>query len=66
MYAENQQKVEEKYLVCLDSLRSSGVTNMFGAVPYLMEKFPELTRREATDILVSWMETFEDRHPEEE
>lgn len=42
----------------LDDLRESGVTNMFGAVPYLMEEFPELTKVEARKILAEWMGTF--------
>lgn len=29
----------EKYFDFLDDLRESGVTNMFGATPYLIEEF---------------------------
>jgi hypothetical protein len=36
---------------------------MFGATPYLMEAFPELTKLRAAKILASWMNTFVDRHP---
>jgi len=57
-------KYEEKYYLYLDSLRESGATNMFGAVPFLREVFPELTKREAQNILVDWMETFEERQKE--
>lgn len=42
----------------LDELRESGETNMFGALPYLMNEFPELTKKEARAILNEWMETF--------
>lgn len=42
----------------LDDLRESGVTNMFGARPYLMKEFPELTSGEAGDILKEWMNSF--------
>jgi len=49
-----------EYLEYLDGLRESGVTNMYGAVPYLMEEF-ELDRREAGAVLVEWMQTFSER-----
>ena len=42
----------------LDALRESGVTNMFGAGPYLVAEFG-LTSREAREILAEWMRTFE-------
>lgn len=42
----------------LDELRESGVTNMFGARPYLQEAFPELTEQEARIILSEWMMSF--------
>lgn len=42
----------------LDELRDSGETNMFGAVPYLIEEFPELSKQEAKKILTEWMESF--------
>lgn len=32
----------EKYFVYLEQLRQSGRINMFGAIPYLQMKFPEL------------------------
>ena len=41
----------------LDKLRESGVTNMFGAVPYIMEEF-SLERKEARNILTNWINTF--------
>ena len=44
----------------LDALRDSGVTNMFGAGPYLQEAFG-LSRYEAKDVVLAWMETFHDR-----
>jgi hypothetical protein len=42
----------------LDALRKSGETNMFGARVYLMDEFPDLTKRLAQAILLEWMETF--------
>ena len=46
----------------LDLLRISGATNMFGATPFIQQRFPEMSRKEAIDALVEWMETFEKRH----
>lgn len=46
------------YWIYLENLRKSGVTNMFGAVPYLMEEF-ELSSSDAKDILVDWMENYD-------
>lgn len=43
------------YYDYLDALRESAVTNMFGARPYLMEEFPDLSADEALDILKAWM-----------
>jgi len=50
-----------EYFEYLDDLRESGVTNMFGAAPYLQEAFG-LSRYEARDVLLKWMETFNERH----
>ena len=38
-------------------LQESGVTNMFGAVPYLVEH-QGLDRREATEVLGTWMDNY--------
>ena len=46
-----------EYYVFLEVLRQSGVTNMFGATPYLREEFG-LGRREAIKILSSWMDNY--------
>ena len=54
-------KYEEKYYLYLDDLRESGVTNMFGAAPYLQAAFPELSQQEAMNILIDWMKTFGER-----
>ena len=35
----------------LDELRESGETNMFGAVSFLMEEFPDLSKSEAKAVL---------------
>lgn len=49
-----------KYFEYLDRLRESGVTNMFGAVPYLQQEFPELSfnRAQAVYILRQWMASY--------
>ena len=53
--------MEEKYFKYLDRLRRAGVTNMFGAAPYLQEEFG-LDSKEARDVLLKWMDTFQERH----
>jgi hypothetical protein len=49
---------KKDYFDYLDALRESGVTNMFGAAPYLMDEFG-LTRYQAKDVLLEWMQSFE-------
>lgn len=46
----------------LDELRESGITNMFGARPYVMREFPTLAKEEAGTMLSEWMRTFGTRH----
>ena len=53
MNEEFKQEVFD-YLV---ELRNSGVTNMFGAAPYLQQAFG-LTRHEARKVLGEWMNSF--------
>ena len=52
---------DDIYFEYLDDLRDSGATNMYAAVPYLVEKFG-LSMSEATDVLARWMESYSDRH----
>lgn len=52
---------DDIYFEYLDDLRDSGTTNMYGAVPYLVEKFG-LSMSEATDVLVRWMESYPNKH----
>jgi hypothetical protein len=49
-------------LTYLDELRESGVTNMFGAGPYVSGEFG-LTPAQARAVVSYWMATFEERHP---
>jgi hypothetical protein len=45
------------YYDYLEELRQFGVTNMFGAVPYLMREF-DLSHDEASKILSDWMGSY--------
>lgn len=54
----------DEHLKYLDVLRDTGVTNMWGAAPYLEATF-NLSNADAKKILVHWMETFGERHKEE-
>ena len=49
--------VDNEYWIFLENLRRSGVTNMFGAAPYLMDEF-DLDYNEAKKILVDWMKNY--------
>lgn len=57
---ERPEIVTDEHLEYLDDLRESGVTNMFGAAPYVQECFG-VSRTESRTILTYWMETFEER-----
>jgi hypothetical protein len=52
---------KEKYFIFLDNIRETGKINMFGAAPYLQEAF-QLNRYDAKDILLEWINTFNERH----
>ncbi len=52
---------KEEMFVYLDNIRETGKINMFGAAPYLQDAFG-LSRHEARDILLEWMDTFSERH----
>ena len=45
------------YWIYLEQLRRSGVTNMFGAVPYIMDEF-DVDKTEASKILSDWMKNY--------
>lgn len=51
-------KTTNVYWIYLEQLRRSGVTNMYGASPYLAEAFG-LSRNEARDILTDWMKNYD-------
>ena len=50
-------KTTNEYWIYLEALRRSGVTNMFGAAPYLQEEFG-LEKAEARKILADWMNNY--------
>ena len=50
---------QDEVFVFLDVLRESGVTNMFGATPYITEEFG-INRYEANRFLVQWMDSKRD------
>ncbi len=54
--------VTDKHLNYLDALRESGITNMFGAGPYIRKRFA-LTTEESHEVLSYWMSSFDERHP---
>ena len=48
---------DNKYWLYLERLRRSGVTNMYGASPYLMDEFG-LRKNEAIKVLADWMRNY--------
>ena len=52
-----EENVDQEYNDFLVALRDSGVTNMFGAAPYLQAEFG-LDKREAREVLANWMRSF--------
>jgi hypothetical protein len=57
---ERPEGCTDEVLEYLDALRESGVTNMFGAGPYLREDFT-VTQAVAHKWLAYWMKTFSER-----
>ena len=47
------------YYIFLERLRMSGVCNMWGATPYIMEAF-HLKYEEAGTVLCNWIENYEE------
>lgn len=48
---------EKEMFDFLNDLRRSGITNMFGASPYLVDRF-DIGEHEARKVLCKWMENF--------
>ena len=57
---ENQKPTQRDVNIFLDVVRSSGVTNMYGAGSYIEEHF-NVSKYEARDFLMEWMSTFGER-----
>ena len=60
---ENKNPIREdweQYYRVLEAIRESGITNMFGAAPYLKEFCPELSHKESQAILVNWMRNYKE------
>ena len=58
---ENKNPIREDwepYYQVLEGIRQSGITNMFGAAPYLKEFCPELSHKESQAVLVNWMRNY--------
>ena len=53
-----EDRIDQKYIDYLNTLRKSGITNMFGAGPYLQDTF-DLQKAEARKILANWMRNFQ-------
>ena len=51
---ENIQKEVDHFL---DNLRETGITNMYGATPYIEQRFG-VNYEEAKQFLVTWMDTY--------
>ena len=56
------EDVVEEYMDFLDFIRESGMCNMYGAGVYLQEEF-DLSKKDAREILIHWMNTYDERHP---
>jgi hypothetical protein len=52
-------KQEQEVLEYLNMLRDSGVTNMFGATPYIEAEYG-LDKKESRRLLSLWMKNFND------
>ncbi|MGA3118396.1 MAG: hypothetical protein ABSF90_28715 [Syntrophobacteraceae bacterium] len=57
MEVEKPEYLTEEHLLYLDQLRESGVTNMFGAVPFILLQFPALSEPQAKQVLIYWMKS---------
>ena len=61
---KTNNKTIKKTWLYLEWLRRSEQTNMYGAVPYLMEEF-WFDEKEAKKVLIEWMENYNpDDYPE--
>jgi len=54
---ETERYMKEEVFAFLDAIRESGKINMFGAGPVVQEVYG-LSRHEARDLVLEWMESF--------
>lgn len=54
-----------KYWIFLEKLRRSGVTNMYGAAPYIEAEF-DVSPEKAKSILIDWMRHYDPNDYREE
>jgi len=57
---EKKMTKQEEYFMFLDFLRETGSTNMYFSAPYLLEAYPELSEKEAKEIVYSWIKSHEE------
>ena len=50
-------ELERSIFALLDTIRESGIVNMFGATPFVREQF-KLSRKESFEILALWMKNY--------
>ncbi len=55
--AKSSELTKEEVYDYLDALRESGITNMFGAAPYIANAF-DIDKKEAAEWLKKWMKDF--------
>ena len=58
---EKPEMLQDEHLEYLDELRETGLTNMFGAAPFLAASF-NFSKKDARAILSYWMRTFSERN----
>jgi hypothetical protein len=51
--------LNDEHLEILDNLDPEALYNMFFVVPYILQRFPELTPNQAQDTLMYWLHNAE-------
>lgn len=51
-------ELEKNVFSFLNGLRETSVTNMFGAVPYIRQAFPDMPKFAAKKLLLLWFEVY--------
>ena len=50
----------EEYYKTLEAIRRTGVVNMWGAHPYLNACYPDMSDKEAQNILCNWIHNYDE------